>query len=115
MTERRRPTRRGRGPRPQNNAPTDSVTDSSPYREDTPTSAPVPSGEVLNGGSTETPMTTVDSGSATGSAGTIENTSNAGNGGNGGAGNGGGNGGGGGHHQHGRRRGRDKEQRDGRS
>ena len=57
MTERRRPTRRGRGPRPQNNAPSESVTDSSPYREDTPTSAPVPNGEVLNGGSTEAPAT----------------------------------------------------------
>jgi transcription termination factor Rho len=113
MTERRRPTRRGRGPRPQNNAPTDSTTDSSPYREDAPSSAPVPSDEALNGGSTEAPVTTVDSGS-TGNAGTTENTSNAGDGGNGGSGNGG-NGGGGGHHQqHGRRRGRDKEQRESR-
>ncbi|HEU6452390.1 MAG TPA: transcription termination factor Rho [Gemmatimonadaceae bacterium] len=112
MTERRRPTRRGRGPRPQNNAPTESVTDSSPYREDTPPSAPVPNGEVLNGGSTEAPATTVDSGS-TGSAGTTENTSNAGNGGNGGSGNGG-NGGASGHQQHGRRRGRDKDQRENR-
>lgn len=110
MTERRRPTRRGRGPRPQNHTPSDSTTDSSPYREDTPTSAPLPGGETLNGGgSAEVPVSTVDSVNSD-DAGTAENKGNAGNGapGDGGDGNGG-------HSTRGRRRGREsKEQRDGR-
>jgi Transcription termination factor len=114
MTERRRPTRRGRGPRPQNHTPTDPSTDSSPYREDTPTSAPPPSGEALNGGeSTQAPASSVDNGNP-GNAGTAENTGNAGNGGSVTSGNGG-NGTNGGHSAHGRRRGREgKDQRDGR-
>jgi transcription termination factor Rho len=91
--------------------------DSSPYREDTPTSAPLPSGEASNGGdSTQTPVSTVDNGS-TGTSGPVENT-NTGNGGNAGSGGTGAsnNGGNGGHNAHGRRRGRDgkDQQRDGR-
>jgi len=91
--------------------------DSSPYREDAPTSAPPPSGETLNSGeSTQAPVSTVDNGS-TGAPDTVENTSSAGNDNasvSGGGGNGG-NGGNGGQSAHGRRRGRDgKDQRDGR-
>jgi transcription termination factor Rho len=114
MTERRRPTRRGRGPRPQNHAPTDPSTESSPYREDTPTSAPLPSGEALNGGdSAQAPVSTVDNGS-TGNSGTAENTGNAGNSGAVTSGNAG-NGNNGGQNAHGRRKGREgKDQRDGR-
>src|SRR5581483_11915711 len=39
MNDRRRPTRRGRGHRPQNRAPLETVPDPSPYREDAPTPA----------------------------------------------------------------------------
>ena len=120
MTERRRPTRRGRGPRPQNHAPTDSVTESSPYREDTPTSAPVPdSGESVNGGgSTEAPAPTVDGGT-TDNTGVVENTGNTGNSGGGGSPSNGTNGGNNPQGRGSSRRGRDgrdnsKEPRDGR-
>ncbi|HEY9516495.1 MAG TPA: hypothetical protein VIQ74_12515, partial [Gemmatimonadaceae bacterium] len=61
MTDRRRPTRRGRGPRPQNHVPADSSTDSSPYREDT--IPPNGGGEVVNG-DVETPTPGGDSGNA---------------------------------------------------
>src|SRR5512147_3179433 len=43
MNDRRRPTRRGRGPRPQNRAPLEAPTEPSPYRDDAPAS---PGGEV---------------------------------------------------------------------
>ena len=114
MTERRRPTRRGRGPRPQNHAPTDPSTDSSPYRDETPTSAPLPSGEALNGGdNAEAPISTVDNG-GTGNPGTAENTGDASNGGPATSGNGG-NTNDAGRSAHGRRRGRDgKDQREAR-
>jgi len=127
MTERRRPTRRGRGPRPENHATTDSTTDSSPYRDDTPSPAPAPSGETTSDGSKSAPVSTADRGesvadstgpSTSGNADSTSSTAGGGgsNGGTTAGGNGGngGNGGGGSHSSHGRRRGRDKEQRDGR-
>lgn len=89
MTERRRPTRRGRGPRPQNHAPTESTTDSSPYREDAPTSSPPPAGgetENGGGGSASVPTSSVDSGNA-GNSSDTGNASDTGNSSDGGGGN----------------------------
>ncbi len=122
MTERRRPTRRGRGPRPENHATTDSATDSSPYRDETPTPVPTPGDDAQSEGSKSAPVSTANDGGDSGSSGSSDTADTAPSATNGGNSNGnsanggnGGNGGGGGHHGHGRRRGRDKEQRDGRS